>query len=293
MVQAAKDLGTCPDFAAPMLRRERSGYFGVLFALGQPDDVAIVEAIYPAAERLGYDLVLGATGGTRAEHKAVAALLDHRVEALILVGPYLGRRQLTDLAQQIPVVQIGRRVDLPGVDSVRSLEDEGAELAVEHLIELGHRDIVHVDGGDLPGAKERRRGYRTAMRRHGLSDDLRIVPGDYTEASGAYAGRGMVNGGLPTAVFAGNDRCAHGIFTTFLRAGLRIPDDVSIIGYGDSPIGRMSFIDLTTVRQDAARMGELAVQATAERLDRTRIAEQRAVLHPSLIIRGSTAPPPQ
>ena len=169
MVQAAEDPDNCPDPATQTLRHERSGYLGVLCALGQPHDVAIVEAIYPAAERLGYDIVLSATGGTRAEHKAVDALLDQRVEALILVGPYLGRRQLTDLAQQIPVVQIGRRVDLPGVDSVRSLEDKGAELAVEHLIELGHRAIVHVDGGDLPGAKERRRGYRTVMRRHGLS----------------------------------------------------------------------------------------------------------------------------
>ena len=196
------------------------------------------------------------------------------------------------MLEQIPVVQIGRRVDLPGVDSVRSLEDKGAELAVEHLIDLGHRDIVHVDGGDLPGAKERRRGYRTVMRRHGLSDYLRIVPGDYTQASGGYAARGMLNGDLPTAVFAGSDRCAHGILTTFLRAGLRIPEDVSIVGYGDSPTGRLSFIDLTTVRQNVARMAELAVQATAERLNGTRTAEQHAVLHPTLIIRGSTAPPP-
>ena len=64
MVQAAEDVGSCPDFAAPMLRRERSGYLGVLLALREPDDVAIVEAIYPAAERRGYDLVLGATGGS-------------------------------------------------------------------------------------------------------------------------------------------------------------------------------------------------------------------------------------
>ncbi len=107
------------------------------------------------------------------------------------------------------------------------------------------------------------------MRRHGLSDHLRIVPGDYTEASGAYAARGMVKGDLPTAVFAGNDRCAHGILTTFLRAGLDIPDDVSIVGYDDRRIGRMSFIDLTTVRQDEGRLGELAVQAAAERLHGT------------------------
>jgi DNA-binding LacI/PurR family transcriptional regulator len=105
------------------------------------------------------------------------------------------------------------------------------------------------------------------------------VPGDYTEPSGGYAARGMLYGELPTAVFAGSDRGATASATTFLRAGLQIPDDVSIVGYEDSRMGRMSFIDLATVRQDEGRMGELSAQASAERLDGTRVAEQHAVAH--------------
>ncbi len=111
--QAAQDLDCGPDSAAQIPGRERSGNLGVLFALGQPYDVAVVEAIYPAAERLGYDIVLGAASETPTERTAVDALLNQRVEAVIVVGPYLARGQLTDLAQQIPVIQIGRRVHLP------------------------------------------------------------------------------------------------------------------------------------------------------------------------------------
>jgi DNA-binding LacI/PurR family transcriptional regulator len=113
------------------------------------------------------------------------------------------------------------------------------------------------------------------------------VPGDYTEESGVYAARGLLNCDLPTAVFAGNDRCVHGILATFRRAGLRIPDDVSVVGYGDSPT-RVSFIDLTTAGQDVPRMADLAAQAAAQRLAGPRTAGQHAVVIPTLTVRSST-----
>jgi DNA-binding LacI/PurR family transcriptional regulator len=289
VLQAATELGYHPDTAAQMLSRGRSRHLGVLFTMRQPHDVALVEGIYPAAERLGYAVALGATSPTRDEQKAVEDLIGYRIEALILVGPYLGKKGLAQLARQLPVVEIGRRIDLPGVDSVRTADDPGAQLAVDHLVGLGHRDIAHIDGGTLPGATERRRGYRTAMRRHGLGDHIRILPGDYTEESGAHAARELLADQLPTAVFTGNDRCAHGLLTTLSRAGLDIPGDISVVGYDDSQIAQLSFIDLTTIRQDAAQMAELAVQAAAERLDDDRTTPRDIVLAPSLVVRGSTA----
>lgn len=293
VLEAAAELGYHPDTAAQMLSRGRSRHLGVLFTMRQPHDIALVEGIYPAAERLGYAVALGATGPARDEQKAVQDLLGYRIEALILIGPYLGRAGLTTLAEQLPVVQIGRRINLAGVDSVRTADDRGAQQAVDHLVDLGHRDIVHIDGGTLPGATERRRGYRTAMRRHGLDEHIRIMPGDYTEESGAHAARAMLLADrLPTAVFAGNDRCADGLLTTLSRAGLDIPGDISIVGYDDSPIASLSFVDLTTIRQDAAQMAALAVQAAAERLDDERTTPRDIVLNPTLIIRGTTARSP-
>ena len=141
----------------------------------------------------------------------------------------------------------------------------------------------------MPGAAERRRGYRAATRRHELTRYINVLPGDYTEEAGAQAARDMLAGDdLPTAIIAGNDRSAHGVLGTLLRAGIRVPGDVSIVGYDDSRLARLSFIDLTSVRQDAADVAGLAIQAVAERLDDGRTTERDIVLQPTLIVRGST-----
>lgn len=289
VLQAAHDLGYRPDTAAQTLRRGRSHHLGVLFTMSHPHDVALVEQIYPAAEALGYEVALGAIGPRRDERKAVESLLSYRIEALILIGPYLGSDHVAHLVDQLPIVEIGRRSPTDSVDSIRTADNKGAQQAIDHLVELGHRDIVHVDGGNLPGAEERRRGYRAAMRRHGLTGNIRVLPGDYSEESGARAARTLLAGPLPTAVFAGNDRCAHGLLVALVRSGLQVPSDVSVVGYDNSPIAGMSFIDLTTVGQDASAMAELAVEAATQRLDDGRRTRRDIVLEPSLIVRGSTA----
>jgi DNA-binding LacI/PurR family transcriptional regulator len=135
---------------------------------------------------------------------------------------------------------------------------------------------------------ERRRGYRRAMRRHGLGELIRILPGDYTEESGASAARALLPGPLPTAVFAANDNCAQGFLGTLLHAGLRVPENVSVVGYDDSPVARLSFINLTTVRQDAAALAQFVVQLASERLEGGRASRRDIVLEPTLIIRGTT-----
>lgn len=290
--RAAAELGYRPDTAAQVLRRSRSRHIGVLFTLRQPWDVDLVEAIYPAAERHGYRVVLGALGAERDERKAVEELLAYRCEAIILLGPVTEAVQLAAVAEQTPVVDIARRGASDGVDVVRVADEPGARLAVDHLVGLGHRAIVHVDGGKLPGSAYRRRGYRQAMRRHQLGKEICVLPGDHTEESGAAAARKLIkNGALPTAIFASNDRCAHGVLVTLVRAGIDVPGDVSVVGYDDSGIARLSFIDLTTVRQDVKQIAEIAVQAVVERLDQGRATAREIVLDPTLVIRGTTAAP--
>ena len=292
VLRAAAELGYHPDTAARILRRVRSRHLGVLFTMRHPYDVALVDSIYPAAERLGYDIALGAIGPSRDERKAVEELLGYRIEALILIGPYLAPTRLAALAEQLPIVEIGRRMNVTGVDSVRTADDRGVRQAVDYLVGLGHRAIVHVDGGTMPGANERRRGYRTAMRSHGLHQEIHVLPGDYTEESGADAARQLVrNGQLPTAVIAGNDRCAIGLLGTLSRLGVNIPADISIIGYDDSQPASLSYIDLSSVRQEAPRMAELAVGAIAERLDGGRATDRDIVLSPTLVVRGTTSAP--
>ncbi len=292
--QAAAELGYRPDTAAQVLRRTRSRHLGVLFDLDEVFSVDLVKAIYPIAQRVGYHVVLAPMDVGRDEQAAVEELLSFRSEAVIEISSRSSQEQLERLAEQVPVIQVGRRLKAEaGVDVVRVADEHGAQQAVDHLVELGHERIIHVAGSPgASGAVERRRGYQKAMRRHGLQHQIRVLPGDYTEESGARAAMTLLNEeDLPTAIFAATDRCAHGLIDTLRRGGVRVPEDVSIVGYDDSSLASLSFLDLTTIRVDAPRMAELAVEAALERLDKDREVARDIVLRPQLIARGSSCPP--
>lgn len=288
--QAAAELGYRPDTAAQLLRRRRSRQLGVLFDPRHPFQADLIEAIYPAAMGHEYSVILGALTPTRGVPTAVDELLALRSEAIILIGPDSPLSDLAALGRQLPLVTVGRHLPGDAFDSVRTDDAKGARQAVEHLGALGHREIVHIDGGSASGSAERRRGYRSAMRR--LAAVPRIIPGDFTEESGARAARLMSDEpSLPTAVLASNDRCAVGLLDSFLRLGVRVPQDVSVVGYDDSQLARLAHIDLTTIRQDVPRMAEAVVEAVTERLDHGRTDARRIVLEPSLVVRSTSSPP--
>lgn len=294
VLRIAEDLGYHADLAAQLLRRARSRQLGVLFTLGHALDPHVVEALYTAAARLDYGVVLSAILPSRTVRRTVDELLGLRCEALVLIGLAVeAPAHLAKVAERVPVVEIGQRTGADGIDSVRTDDDAGARLAVDHLAGLGHRDIAHVDGGTLPGAAARRDGYRAAMRAHGLAAHVRVLPGDYTEESGADAARRLLEDPRPpTAVLAGNDLCAAGFIGTALRSGFRVPQDLSVVGYDDSRVAGLPYVDLTTVRQDTATMADLAVETCAERLDGQRTTPSDRLLTPALAVRGSTAAPP-
>jgi len=199
----------------------------------------------------------------------------------------------TDYGTHLPAVEVGRTPDETSFDAVFTDDEQGLRLAVDHLVSLGHHDIVHIDGGHAPGAAERRAGYLNAMSSHGLSRWIRVLPGDYTELSGAAAARQLTaEMTLPTAVIAGNDQCAAGLLDELRWAGIDVPGRVSVVGYDDSRLAGLAHIDLTTVRQDVEQLARLAVNAAVERIDEGRDPKPpRAFrLPPHLVIRGSTGP---
>src|SRR5215207_1327869 len=293
VLEAAAELGYRPDRTASLLARRRTHLVGVQMVAGSAFHAELVEDLYEAAERQGYDVVLSAVTRTRDERRATETLVDFRSEALVLLGPVAPAAQLAALGRQLPVVVIGRRVATDSVDVVRSADAEGVGQAVDHLVRLGHRSIAYVDGGRGAIAADRRRGYRTAMRRHGLAGHVRVLPGDHTEAAGARAARALLDegGGLPTAVVAYNDHCALGLLDAFNRAGVGVPGAISVVGYDDSSLSRLAHVNLTTVSQDARRQAEHAVAAAVERLDHGRRAAGEVVLAPHLVVRGTTGPP--
>jgi DNA-binding LacI/PurR family transcriptional regulator len=292
VVQVAQALGYRPDRTARLLASRRRHLLGVMMDVRNMFHAELVEHVQTAAERVGYDVVLSTLTGTRDEQRAIHTLLDFRCEALILLGPEMKTAELAKLDRQLPVIAIGRRISPPAVDVVRTADNQGVGAAVSYLAELGHRTITFLDGGKGTIASDRRRGYRTAMRRHGLSEYIRILPGNHTEEGGVRAAGVLLNDGeVPSAVIASNDRSAMGVLDAFNRAGVAVPRSVSVIGYDDSPLARLAHVNLTTVSQATREQAEHAVAAAVERLDNGRSAHREIVLTPELVIRGTTGPP--
>lgn len=292
----ADEIGYRPDSAARLLAQGRSRTLGVMMDVRQLFQAELVTHIYPAAERLGYEVLLSANLPDRTETTVVDSLLSHRCGALVLLGPRSDQEFLRQVADRAPVVVAGRR--LPGVTgesplaTVRTNDSKGIRQAIDYLVGLGHRSIHHVDGGTDPGSADRLRAYKTAMRAQGLADEITVIPGAHNEEAGAEAARAMLAApALPTAVLAGNDRCALGILDVFTRAGVDVPGQVSLMGYDDSRLSENPRIDLTTIHQDAHDMALNAVELAVTMLVDGPARASDVVLEPTLIVRGTTGPP--
>jgi DNA-binding LacI/PurR family transcriptional regulator len=292
VARAAEELGYRPDRTASLLARRRTRLLGVVLDIRSPFHTELVADLHDASDVVGYDLVLSTITRTRTEPRAIETLLDSRCEALVLLGPEVPVSTLQTLARQVPVVVVGRRVSVPGVDVVRSADDQGIAAAVDHLVGLGHRRVAHVDGGRGTIATDRRNGYRRAMRRHRLDQEILVLRGDHTEGAGIGAAHTLLaRGELPTAVVTFNDQVAVGLLDGLARAGVDVPADMSVVGYDDSSLARMAHVELTTVSQQPHQQARDAVAAAVERLDGGRVEDRRIVLTPRLVVRGTTGPP--
>jgi DNA-binding LacI/PurR family transcriptional regulator len=190
-------------------------------------------------------------------------------------------------------VLVSRSSTVPGVDTVDDDGETGSALAVDHLVALGHRRIVHFDGGAAFSATPRRKGYIAAMHRHGL--EPLVVPSEHTDHAGGAAVRKLLKvfspGTFPTALVCGNDFNAVGAMSALHEAGLHVPGDVSVVGYDNSSLAALRHVALTTVDQPRAEIGRLAIEALAGRLHADRPAPIRERLQPTLVVRATTAAP--
>jgi DNA-binding LacI/PurR family transcriptional regulator len=292
--EAVAELGYRPNRSARLLASSRSHQIGVAtWGASQYGPQQVLLALDAAAREAGYRINLSTLhdlteSGTRA---TVEELLETGVEAVVLIIPYESAlRYATQVDLGVPTLVVeGDLTRTPltaGVDNV-----QGGRLATQHLLELGHRTVVHVAGP--PGwseAKARVDGWRAE-----LEDWGRPVPplrwgGDWSAASGYAAGVSLAREPDVTAVFVANDQMAMGVVAALREAGRRVPEDVSVVGFDDLPEAPFVSPPLTSVRQDFAELGR-RVMALMERVLAGEASPTSDLVPTSLVVRASTAPP--
>ncbi|MCP3856327.1 MAG: LacI family transcriptional regulator [Actinomycetia bacterium] len=293
VLDAADRLGYRPNVLARNLASRRTRTVGfVIDDLHNPYHADIAAGAEEVAADRGYRILIN-TGWRQAdaEQRAVETMLEFRTDGIILAGPRLDEQHMVAAARSVPLVAVGRAVESTEIDTINNDEIAGARLAVEHLVELGHTQIVHFDGGQGAGAATRRFGYEQAMTAAGLADQIRVVDGDFTEVSGVAAAEQVLAWNeRPTAIFAANDLMAAGALDTFEEAGWLIPEDLSIVGYDNTALAAMQHMSLSTVNQPRHMMGKMAMEALLERLEDGRTEASQEVITPELVARNTSGP---
>jgi DNA-binding LacI/PurR family transcriptional regulator len=286
VLAAAAELGYSPHAMARSLASRTSHVLGVMVSdLLNPFWAEVVDGLDERARADGFELVINTGGRNPArEQQALRALGSFRPAGIALLGPVVPAAAFATV--DTPLVLVSRSSRLSTVDTVNDDGRTGSALAVDHLVALGHRRIVHIDGGNGSQAAPRRTGYRAAMTRHGL--EPHVVRGEYTEAAGAEAIRGLSE--QFTAVIAANDLNAVGVLSALTEAGRRVPADVSVVGYDNTWLAALRHISLTTIDQPRHEMGRLAAAALIARVRGERTEPARHLLRPSLVVRATTAP---
>ena len=289
---AAAELGYRPNAAARSLKVRRSHTIGVLILdLHNPVFAEILDGVQSEVRKHGYSTMLISGGIDPAiEQAEIETLLRLQVEGLILISHRLSPETLRTIAREVPTVVVTRDdIDADAMDTVSNDDCEGARVAVEYLISLGHSRIVHLSGGDNPVASMRAEGYRRAMKDSGLGENIRVVPGGLTDAAG-YSAAVASREFSPTALFVANDVAAMGAIAALEESGFRVPDDVSVIGYDGIAIGGMRRVNLSTIEQPLAELGRRAALRILGRIANPMSAAHHERLEARLVVRGTTSP---
>jgi DNA-binding LacI/PurR family transcriptional regulator len=291
--EAMQRLGYRPNSAARALRSGRFRTIGVvMFSFSSYGNQRTLDAIAVRAAELGYALTLIPVKSSARETVvgAFRRLEEHAVDGVIIV---IEAHQLDEADVEIPhglpvvFVDSNRGAEHPFVDTDQA---QGARLATEHLLDLGHETVWHVAGPAKSYSAERRReAWQATLESRGLVIP-EVLEGDWSADSGYRAGQLLRQIDDVTAVFAANDQMAIGVLRAFREAGREVPADVSIVGFDGLPDAAQLWPPLTTVQQHPERVGALAVDALLAELDGGPLA-QTPLVGTELVVRASTAPP--
>ena len=291
ILATAEQLGYRPNRLASRLASLSTNAVGV-FLLDLRQDVyadmfdGIREVTQP--EKLHLVLAVGVYDGSM-DSNALDSLMQSRVNVVIANGLLLPDDEVRAFTRHTPVVSVARHID--GVDSVASDNVRGARLATEHLIELGHRQIVFLANPQTDGYTGRREGYIDTVSRAGLTPW--IVGSQYSRRQAALdiaQAIALPAGERPTAVFAHNDQAALGVLDAMATLGLRAPEDVSVVGYDNSQVSQAPGTQLTTVDLHGAELGQEAARMALRRIAEPMAPPALHVSQPTLVVRRTTGP---
>jgi DNA-binding LacI/PurR family transcriptional regulator len=288
---AIAELGYRRNTMARSLVTRRSQTIGVLASeLSQFGPANTLLGVEQAARDAGYFVSIAALKSVNREaiFDALGHFLDQSVDGIVVSVPHSETLlALTEMKPGVPLVAVGSR----GNDAVSGAmvdQQRGAELAVQHLIDQGHRRIAHVAGPqDWIDAIARAEGWSQTLRAAGLDSDL-LMEGDWSAGSGYEIGRKLAAERSATAIFVGNDQMALGLLRAFNEAGVRVPDDVSVVGFDDQPESGYFTPPLTTVRQDFEELGRRCMDLMLSAVGDGEGARS-TVVEPVLVVRSSTS----
>ncbi|AMB59920.1 LacI family transcriptional regulator [Microterricola viridarii] len=296
VLEAMQALNYRPNSAARNLKAGRFRSIGfVTFNLATFGNERTLSAVAEASEAAGYTTtLLPVADPTQLDVVgAFGRLEEQAVDGIILVmSAEVGALDELTMTAGLPLVIIDSNAHLP-YTIVDTDQEQGARTALQHLFDLGHRDIVHVAGpASSYSAQRRAEAYRATMAEAGLPE-LPILTGDWSAESGLTLGRKLLESdAVPTAIFASNDHMALGIMHAIHDAGLRVPQDISVIGFDDVEGAASFWPALSTVHQNLDEVGRRATSLLLALIDGEPDEQQKILVQTRLVVRDSTGPVP-
>jgi DNA-binding LacI/PurR family transcriptional regulator len=300
---AAADLGYRPNMLARALRGSRSWLLGVIVRdISDPFHIQVLRGINEAARARDYRLFLGHLDWRPSEAAVFGSMFEQsHADGIVLIGDMVGGDATVDaLADRHPyIVGVTDRVSRRRVPGIYSDNDLGTRLALDHLWTLGHRDVICVVDERMADGPFRASIYERYLQERGAGDRVRVYHADQPDPGPSYRlGRELLAGfdrpGRPTAIFAASDTIAIGLLQAAFQHGIRVPDELSIVGFDDVDAATYMIPPLTTVSQRGTEMGAMAADLILDMIEKQRAVADvdDIVVTPRLVVRQSTAPVP-
>jgi DNA-binding LacI/PurR family transcriptional regulator len=294
VLKVVRELNFSPNVVARALKKRESSTIGLLVPdIVNPYFAEIARGVEDIAHKSGYSVVLcNYDADTEKEKKYLQVLLQRQIDGLIYAGSGLLAGSIVNLLQAgIPTVLLDRDTsEILDVDTVCIDDESAAQLAVDHLISLGHREIAVLSGPEyLNSSRGRLAGYKLSLARSAIDfkPEL-VVSGPFTTEAGFELVTKLVRSGARfTAVFAMSDMMAIGAIKGLQRLNLRVPEDIAVVGFDNIKMSELITPELTTVAQPMYELGSQAFAILKERLDARHSERQRIVLKTRLIVRDS------